>query len=53
MEVVSLVGLLLVSVSIAGAAAGGAMALVLHLMTMSAGDRKNTSPNAVAVTVTN
>ena len=53
MEVVSLVGVLLVSVSIAGVAAGGAMSLVLHLMTVSAAERRNTAPNAVAMTVTN
>jgi uncharacterized protein YneF (UPF0154 family) len=48
MEIVSLVGVLLVSVSIAGGAAGGAMALVLHLMTASVANRPPLESNSVS-----
>ena len=55
MEALSLVGILLVSVTIAGGVAGGAMALVLHLMTAAVGDRPNASADTAggAVAVTN
>jgi len=54
MEALSLVGVLLMSVTIAGGAAGGAMALVLHLMTVGVGDRSDSADKAVsAIPVTN
>jgi hypothetical protein len=43
MEALSLVGVVLMSVTIAGGVAHGAMALVLHLMTAAVADRRNTS----------
>jgi hypothetical protein len=50
MEALSLVGVLLMSVTIAGGAAGGAMALVLHLMSVGVGDRSaDSADKAVSV----
>jgi hypothetical protein len=55
MEALSLVGILLMSVTIAGGVAGGAMALVLHLMTMAVGEREGASSDTGggAIPVTN
>ena len=55
MEALSLVGILLMSVTIAGGVAGGVMALVLHLMTAAVGARPDASADTAgsAIAVTN
>jgi hypothetical protein len=46
MEALALVGVVLMSVTIAGGVAHGAMALVLRLMTAAVADRQETSADA-------